>query len=161
MWVVGVGYAEGHRDPLGSNTKADILQMGMAKVRDVKTLQTYVIDGKITRENAEMIGRELLSDSVTQFFGFDSFEEDGKHVRNLVDRRGVWAVEVFFRPGVMDPVGLSVAKAIEVIGIPEIRSVRTGTTYIIDGELSEKEVKTICEKCLANGLIQTYRYQRL
>jgi len=161
MWVVGVGYKDGHRDPLGWNTKSDILQLGITMVKDVKTLQTYVIDGEITGESAGKIGRELLSDSVMQFFSFDRFDGDGGHVKNLVGRRNVWAVEVFFRPGVMDPVGLSVARAIGVLGIPGVKAVRTGTTYVIDGELGESEVKTICEKCLANALIQTYRYKRL
>ena len=161
MWIVGVGYKDGYSDPMGRNTKSDILQLSISKVKDVKALQTYVIDGEITREGAERIGRELLADGVVQFFNFDRFDGDGKHVRSLDGRRNGWAIEVFFRPGVMDPVGLSVAKAIEVIGIRDVKSVRTGTTYIIDGKLDENEVKTICEKCLANPLIQTYRYQRL
>jgi phosphoribosylformylglycinamidine synthase len=161
MWVVGVGYAEGHKDPLGWNTRSDIAQLGVGKVRDVKTLQTYVIEGDVTEENAEKIGRELLSDNIIQFFNFSRHDAEGRHVRKLAGRANVWAVEVFFKPGVMDPVGLSVAKAIEVLGIHGIKSVRTGTTYIIDGEMSESEVRTICEKCLANALTQTYRYQRL
>jgi len=60
----------------------------------------------------------------------------------------------------MDPVGLSVEKAVGMMGISGV-SVRTGTTYVIKGELKGSELKTICEKCLANGMIQTYRYQRL
>ncbi len=161
MWVVGVGYMEGHRDPLGENTKADILGLGLSKVSGVRTLQTYVIEG-VKRSDAERAGSELLADSILQYFNIAPFSESGKHLKGLVKnvRRGAWAIEVFFRPGVMDVAGLSVAKAIEVMGIKNAK-VRTGTTYIIEGSLSEKDVKAVCEKCLANKLIQTYDYRKL
>jgi len=161
MWVIGVGYGEGHKDPLGSNTRSEIAQLGMTGVSGVKTFQTYVIDGQLDEKNACRIGGELLSDKVVQFFSCEKFDKDGGHVKGMVRARGAWAVEVFFRPGVMDPVGLSVAKAIEVLGIEGVKSVRTGTTYVLEGNLNEADVKAICEKTLANPLIQTYRYERL
>ncbi len=169
MWVVGVGYLDGNADPMGRNAKSDILQYGIAGVAEVRTLQTYLIDGDVPRDAIERIGEELLADKVVQFFRFDAFDEGGKHVKSIAPAAGssgaakgsAWAVEVFYRPGVMDPVGLSVAKAIEVIGIRGVKSVRTGTTYIIRGKLSEDEVRSVCEKCLANALVQTYRYQRV
>ncbi len=160
MWVVGIGYRDGQRDPPGENTKSEIFDLGISKVKDVKTLQTYVIEGEIPREEINKIGKELLVDSVIQYFNSDRFGEDGKHIPNLVGKRNVWVVEVFFRPGVMDAVGLSVEKALEVLGVGKAK-VRTGSTYVISGEISENELKTICEKCLANELIQTYRYRRL
>ena len=162
MWVIGVGYREGHRDPLGENTKSDILGLGLCRVSSVKTLQTYVIEG-VKKEEAERIGQGLLTDNIIQYFSLASFSDSGKHLKDLVKnvrRRGVWAVEVFFRPGVMDVVGLSVANAIEVMGMKKAK-VRTGTTYVIEGKMSEKDVKAVCEKCLANKLIQTYDYRKL
>ncbi len=160
MWVVGVGYRDGERDPTGENIKGDILDLGISKVREVKTLQTYVIEGEIPEGGIDKIGKELLSDSVIQYFNFDRFGKEGEHIRNLVGKRNVWVVEVFFRPGVMDAVGLSVERAMEVLDIPKAK-VRTGSTYVIGGEISENELKTICDRCLANELIQTYRYRRL
>lgn len=160
MWVVGIGYKEGQRDPPGNNIKGDIIDLGFSKIEEVKTLQTYIIEGDVKKEEVEKIGKELLTDSVIQYFKFDVFEKDRKHAKNLVGKRNVWIVEVFFRPGVMDAVGLSVEKALEVLGIRKAR-VRTGTTYVIDGKIGENELKTICKKALANDLIQTYRYQRL
>lgn len=161
MWVVGVGYREGQKDPSGENTKSDILDLGFSKVEDVKTLQTYVIEGEIQGQEIDKIGKNLLVDNVTQYFNFHRFGEDGKHVGNLVGNKNVWVVEVFFRSGVMDPVGLSVGKALEVLGTKKAKSVRTGTTYVISGDLSEEELKTICNKILANDMIQTFRYHRL
>jgi phosphoribosylformylglycinamidine (FGAM) synthase PurS component len=160
MWVVGVGYREGQKDPLGENTKSDILDLGFSGVSEVKTLQTYVIEGGVGKKEVESIGKELLADNVVQFFNFDRLGKDGEHVGNLVNKRKAWAIEVFFRRGVMDAVGLSVERALEVLGVQNAKA-RTGTIYVISGDLEESEIKTICEKCLANGLIQTYRYRRL
>jgi phosphoribosylformylglycinamidine synthase PurS subunit len=161
MWVVGVGYRQGYRDPMGENTKSDILGLGPYNINDVRTLQTYVIDGEIEVTEAEKIGKELLADGIMQYFSFSRFSGAGEHVKKLAGAKNAWVVEVFFRPGVMDPVGLSVAKAIGILGVRKVKSVRTGTTYVIRGELDESEIKAICEKCLANGLIQTYTYRRI
>ena len=160
MWVVGIGYKDDQKDPVGENTKSDIVDLGFSRVRDVKTLQTYVIEGEIKKEEIGNIGKELLVDSVIQYFNFNRLGKNGEHVRNLVDKKNVWVVEVFFRNGVMDAVGLSVEKAIEVLGVKKAK-VRTGTTYVISGDLKENELKKICEKILANDLIQTYKYHRL
>jgi phosphoribosylformylglycinamidine (FGAM) synthase PurS component len=161
MWVVGVGYRDGQKDPLGENTKSEILGLGVPNIAGVKTLQTYVIEGDVAEKEVEKIGRDILADNVIQYFSFDRFGKEGEHIKKLTDKQNVWVVEVFFRPGVMDAVGLSVEKALEVIGIQNARSVRTGTTYVISGNLNEEELKMICEKCLANGLIQNYRYHRV
>ena len=160
MWVVGVGYNNDQKDPAGENAKNDIIELGFSGVKEVRTLQTYVIDGVINGKEVEKIAGELLADKIIQFFNYSQFSAEGRHAKNLVQSRNVWAVEVFFRKGVMDPVGLSVEKAVGMMGISGV-SVRTGTTYVIKGELKGSELKTICEKCLANGMIQTYRYQRL
>lgn len=160
MWVVGVGYKDDQKDPVGENTRGDILDLGFSKVQDVKTLQTYVIEGEIQKEEIGKIGKELLVDSVIQYFNFNRLSEDGEHLKKLVDKKNVWVVEVFFRSGVMDAVGLSVEKALEVLGTKKAK-VKTGTTYVIKGDINEKQLKTICEKCLANEMIQTYRYRRL
>lgn len=160
MWVVGVGYGKGQKDPLGENTRSEMLDMGFSGVKAVSTLQTYVIEGDVKEKDVERIGKELLVDSVIQNFSFSRLGKDGEHVESLVGERGLWVVEVFFRPGVMDPVGLSVERAIGVLGLGEAR-VRTGTTYMISGDLGEEELKSVCKRVLANGLIQTYRYHRL
>lgn len=160
MWVVVVGYKKGQKDPAGENARGDMLDTGFSGVRDVRTLQTYVIGGEVPEDMIRKAGEELLADRIVQYFSFDRFGEGGEHLENVVKERDVWVAEVFFRPGVMDVVGLSVEKAMEVLGAREA-SVRTGTTYVIRGELGDKEMESVCRKCLANELIQTYTYRRL
>jgi phosphoribosylformylglycinamidine (FGAM) synthase PurS component len=159
-WVVGVGYREGSADPLGMNVRKDIEDLRIGSVRGVKTLQTYVISGNATKEEMENVCRELFSDGMVQFYNFDTFREDGSHLKKLVKDRGVWVAEVRFKPGVMDPVGLSSERAIKILGV-NVDSVHTGTAFVIDGDLSEKEMEAVCRKSLANGMIQTFSFRRI
>ncbi len=160
-WVVGIGYNEGVVDPIGSNTKKDIEDLNIGTVRSVKTLQTFVLDGDVAREDVERMSKDLFSDSVVQFYNFDELKNDGSHVESLVKDRDVWVVEVMLKPGVMDTVGLSSERTIGVMGISGIKSVGTGTTFVIDGDFSEQEIESVCRKSLANGLIQNFRFRRL
>ncbi len=160
-WVVGIGYNEGVVDPTGSNTKKEIEELSTGKVRDVKTLQTFVLDGELSKEDVERICRELLVDGITQSYRFTGHKSDGSHLEKLVEERGVWVAEVTFKPGVMDPVGLSVEEAIRVMGINGVKTVGTGTTFVVDGDLSGDEMDNISKKILANALIQNFRFRRL
>ncbi|MBN2042547.1 MAG: phosphoribosylformylglycinamidine synthase subunit PurS [Candidatus Aenigmarchaeota archaeon] len=160
-WVVGIGYNEGVADPVGSNTKKDIEDLRIGKVRDVKALQTFFLDGDVTREDVERVCKDLFVDNVVQFYNFGEMKGDGSHVENLVKDRGVWVVEIMPKPGVMDPVGLSSERAISVMGVPGVKSVGTGTTFVIDGDFSEQEIESVCRKSLANGLVQNFRFRRL
>jgi phosphoribosylformylglycinamidine (FGAM) synthase PurS component len=157
-WVIGVGYKEDVKDPLGINTKRDIEDLRISNVKDVKTLQTYVLEGDLTKEEVEKACKELFVDRVTQYFNFSTFREDGSHVKDIVNFRKVWVVEVMFKPGVMDAVGISSERALKTIGIRNV-SVKTGTTFVISGELSKEQLEMISRKCLANGLIQNFRKQ--
>ena len=67
-----------------------------------------------------------------------------------------WHVEVWYKPGVTDATGQSVKKGIEDLGIKTVTSVRSGQVYILDGRASKNDVRDICGKLLANGVIQNF-----
>lgn len=73
-------------------------------------------------------------------------------------------VHVFLKPGVLDVQGKAVEQALHGLGWPEVAHVRVGKT--IEFELSggdkaeaEAEVKAMCEKLLANTVIESYRVE--
>ncbi len=70
-------------------------------------------------------------------------------------------VFVTLKSGVLDPQGEAVRHALGVLGFSGVESVRQGK--VIDLELSatdravaEAEVKAMCEKLLANTVIESY-----
>jgi phosphoribosylformylglycinamidine synthase PurS subunit len=71
-------------------------------------------------------------------------------------------VHVFLKPGVLDVQGKAVESALHGLGWGSVANVRVGRTIEFDLEAgdsaaAEAEVKAMCEKLLANTVIESYR----
>jgi phosphoribosylformylglycinamidine synthase len=72
-------------------------------------------------------------------------------------------VFVTLKPGVLDPQGQAVARALGRLGFAEVKDARIGK-YIemqLDDGIKDPDehVKQMCEKLLANTVIEEYRYE--
>ncbi len=70
-------------------------------------------------------------------------------------------VTITLRESVLDPQGQAVSGAIERLGFKGVESVRIGKLIELEVEdtLTENEIKEICEKLLANTVIEDYQYE--
>jgi len=73
-------------------------------------------------------------------------------------------VHVFLKPGVLDVQGKAVEQALHGLGWPQVDNVRVGKTIEFDLKSddragAEAEVKQMCEKLLANTVIEGYRVE--
>jgi phosphoribosylformylglycinamidine synthase subunit PurS len=73
-------------------------------------------------------------------------------------------VHVFLKPGVLDVQGKAVEAALHGLGWADVEQVRVGKTIEFDLKASdtasaEAEVKQMCEKLLANTVIESYRVE--
>jgi phosphoribosylformylglycinamidine synthase len=73
-------------------------------------------------------------------------------------------VHVFLKPGVLDVQGKAIEGALHGLGFGEVSSVRVGKTidFEITGDDRERaavEVKAMCERLLANTVIEGYRVE--
>jgi phosphoribosylformylglycinamidine synthase PurS subunit len=73
-------------------------------------------------------------------------------------------VHVFLKPGVLDVQGKAVEHALHGLGWPGVEHVRVGKTIEFDlaspdAAAAEAEVKAMCEKLLANTVIESYRVE--
>jgi phosphoribosylformylglycinamidine synthase len=73
-------------------------------------------------------------------------------------------VHVFLKPGVLDVQGKAVESALHGLGWPDVKDVRVGRvlTFDLPGEdraAAEAQVKAMCEKLLANTVIESYRIE--
>ncbi len=71
-------------------------------------------------------------------------------------------VHVFLKPGVLDVQGKAVESALHGLGWPAVKDVRVGRviTFELAGDdraAAEAEVKAMCDKLLANTVIESYR----
>ena len=73
-------------------------------------------------------------------------------------------VYVTLKKSVLDPQGKAVQHALATMGFQEVKDVRMGK-YIeldlgnTDKAQAESKIKTMCEKLLANTVIEEYRYE--
>lgn len=70
-------------------------------------------------------------------------------------------VFVTLKPQVLDPQGKAVANALRSLGFPEVADVRVGKYITIEmsggPEGAEARIRTMCEKLLANPVMETFR----
>ena len=70
-------------------------------------------------------------------------------------------VQVFLKPGVLDVQGKAIEGALHGLGFPGVDHVRVGKTIEFDlagadPAAAEAEVKAMCERLLANTVIESY-----
>jgi phosphoribosylformylglycinamidine synthase len=73
-------------------------------------------------------------------------------------------VHVFLKPGVLDVQGKAVESALHGLGWADVKDVRVGRVITFDLGATDKaaaetEVKAMCEKLLANTVIESYRIE--
>jgi phosphoribosylformylglycinamidine synthase len=73
-------------------------------------------------------------------------------------------VEVFLKPGVLDVQGKAIEGALHGLGFEQVSGVRVGKTIAFElGEAdpiqAEAEVKAMCDRLLANTVIEGYRVE--
>jgi phosphoribosylformylglycinamidine synthase len=148
---IEVGFKKGIRDALGEKTKKRIIDNFSLPVDNVKTIEVYTIDGKLSAGELTKAARGPLSDPVIQNFSVN------KPLAENFD----WLIEVGFRPGVTDNVGKTAREAIGLLlGADKSArkiSVFTSRQYLISGKITKNEVEKIASGLLANDLIERHQ----
>ena len=70
-------------------------------------------------------------------------------------------VDIARRAGIADPEGTTIRHALAELGFEEVREVSVGRTIVVDlaaddAEAAEAEVRDMCERLLANPVIEDY-----
>lgn len=73
-------------------------------------------------------------------------------------------IHVGLKPGVLDPQGRAIARSLGDLGFKEVQKARQGKVIELDlaGEdiaTAESRVKEMCEKLLANTVIESYQIE--
>ena len=73
-------------------------------------------------------------------------------------------IHVTLKPAILDPQGKAIVHALETLGYQAVTDVRVGKYLELElnesqREKAEAEVKAMCEKLLANTVIEEYRYE--
>ena len=70
-------------------------------------------------------------------------------------------IHIGLKPGVLDPQGRAISRSLNDLGFDEVVNARQGKVIEIDikgkdNELAHKRVTDMCEKLLANTVIESY-----
>ena len=73
-------------------------------------------------------------------------------------------IHVTLKQGILDPQGKAIEHALDSLGFKNAGNVRVGKYMEVDVDEKDKvkaeaEVKAMCEKLLANTIIEEYRYE--
>src|SRR6266704_1398195 len=139
---------EGEIDRAGEAVRREIAQMGTG-VGQIQTWRIFLLDTPAPRREVQRIAQELLADPVVE----EARAVDAGQVRESGKSR----IEVHLKPGVMDPVAASTEMAIRDMG-REVREVRTGRAFVIDGQVDQRELERIAGRVLANGVIESVHF---
>jgi phosphoribosylformylglycinamidine synthase len=71
---------------------------------------------------------------------------------------------IFLKNGVLDPQGKAVHHGLDALGFENVKDVRVGKQILIDIDMEDeakaiKEVEEMCEKLLANTVIENYEVE--
>ena len=146
LWRIEVKEKDGFYDAVGESVKKDIADLGFKnRIKAVRFVYVYLIEGDVNESDIIKISEELLIDPITQEYSYAGSVSDEKQYK---------IVEVAHNPGVMDPVEDSARKAIRDLGIQKISTVKTAKKYLIRGKFSSAEIRVISERILYNKAIQ-------
>ncbi|HEV8606473.1 MAG TPA: phosphoribosylformylglycinamidine synthase subunit PurS, partial [Tepidisphaeraceae bacterium] len=135
-------------DAVGESIRQQIAEWGV-KVGPISTRRIFLLDTDASERQVEEIARELLADPVV---------ESAQMVRESASDNGCSRIEVHLKPGVMDPVAASTEMAIRDMGV-DVKEVRTGRAYLIEGKLAREELERIASRVLANGVVESVHFQ--
>jgi phosphoribosylformylglycinamidine synthase II len=146
MFRVEVSVKASLPDPRGEALKADIRDLGITTVSQVRVSDIYLLEGGLSGEEINTICRQLLADPVVEEYSVGDTP--------LIAATDAHAIEVAYNPGVMDPVEESVNKGIRDLGITRVESVKTAKRYYLWGKLSPGDIELISTKLLVNSVVQ-------
>ena len=71
-------------------------------------------------------------------------------------------VHVSLKPGVLDPQGRAIQHALEGLGFAGVNDVRAGRLIEldVDDDVSDDALEQMCQKLLANMVIENYRIEK-
>ncbi len=145
MHLVQVVARKGFSDPRARDALADLQAGGAGRIDQVEYVSCYLLEGELTPESLEEITRRLLADRVIE----DSFLDTDPPQAAAADH----SLIVLPKPGVMDPVALSLEGALADLGHSQVRA-RTGRRYLVRGACDSEVLLAAAKRVLMNEVVE-------
>ncbi len=134
-------------DPEGEAIRRQIIEFGLP-AGPITTRRIFLIDADATPQQMRQVAAQLLADPIVD--SADLLESPPADA-------GLSRIEIHLKPGVMDPVAASTESVMRHMGL-NVRQVRTGRAYLIQGDIPRDHLQTIAARVLANGVIESVHF---
>jgi phosphoribosylformylglycinamidine synthase subunit PurSL len=144
-----VVFKSGLVDARGEGTKKRIIEDLGITVDSVKTVDTYLIDANLNKEQLTQVQTKLFTDPLTQDSSFQPLAKDFD-----------WIIVVGLLPGMKDNTGSTATEAIEdmfKIKFTKEEGIYYSVQYLLKGNLTRESCDKIASELLANDLIQRWQ----
>jgi phosphoribosylformylglycinamidine (FGAM) synthase-like enzyme/phosphoribosylformylglycinamidine (FGAM) synthase PurS component len=149
LWEVEIRPAAGEVDREGQHVLAGGRAVGAESVRAVSAGRSYLIEGNLDAAAVQRAAVPLLADAVTETATIHALPSNGK----TPAAPGSALLNVLFKPGVTDNVGLTAAKALQDVGL-SVERVATCRKYWVNADAADADLARLAEKVLANDAIE-------
>lgn len=147
LWEVAIQTIENLADREGEQTLAHAKALGLQSIRQIRSGRSFLIEAESDEETLRKLASAVLSDPVVERFSLRRLpsHQNGKSEERLLN--------VLFKPGVTDNVGLSTRDALRAGGL-NVSAVATVRTYRVNGDAQDAEIARLSSKALANDAIE-------
>ncbi len=142
-------HADGSR-PIDAALTAQLRDAGLDALRGARQERLFLLEGALSRDDAESIARDLLVDSVIESFALHDESDPPAPDHPLASS----SFEIHPRPGVMDPVAETTLSELLAEGF-RVDSVRTGRRLLLDGEFPPERARQTLARSVANDCIES------
>jgi phosphoribosylformylglycinamidine synthase II len=146
LWEVEIRPAANEIDRAGADVLARAKLVGAESVREVQAGHSYLIEGDLDAAAIQRRAVPLLADSVTEVATVHQLPLTTHH-------SPLTTLNVLFKPGVTDNVGLTATKALQDFGLA-VERVATCRKYWVNGDANAADLNRLAEKVLANDAIE-------
>ncbi|MEN8149362.1 MAG: phosphoribosylformylglycinamidine synthase subunit PurS, partial [Planctomycetota bacterium] len=128
----------------------DLREAGLSGVTRVEFVKCYLFSDDVDPDQVDRIARRLLVDGVAENYTIDGDAP--------VESGAGKPVLVLRKPGVMDPVALSLSEGISHMGITPPR-IRIGRLYLVEGDVDADALSESCRRVVANETIEEISFE--
>ena len=136
-----------------TNLVAAAQQLGLLNLTACHIQRLFFIAGSLSLSDVQKLAQELLADPVTETFTVTLFAEKQQI---CLPEKFKHTVEVTLLPGVTDPIAENLMRAAALLGQTALERAATGQRYLLQGNLSEEELKRLATEVFSNPVIQRF-----
>jgi phosphoribosylformylglycinamidine synthase II len=140
-------------DGRAADLLAQIAQLGLRGVQQVRVSNLYFLRGDLPPDALERLAGELLADPIVEGYRCGPAAAPAEEAGQVV--------EVGYHPGVTDPVAENLLHRAHLLGCGSVEAAATAMRYHLAGDLLPAELERIAREILCNGVVQSYALGRL